>query len=75
MFRLTRSSRQLGPHAEIVPVDRILRPCHLIPQWGPRQVADSEHIDQLGDVDKFLLNKYLDLDLFEQLLPSSARCT
>ncbi|KIJ14080.1 hypothetical protein PAXINDRAFT_52302, partial [Paxillus involutus ATCC 200175] len=34
MFRLTRSSRQHGPNAEVVPVDRILRPCHIVPQWG-----------------------------------------
>ncbi|KAF8415947.1 hypothetical protein L210DRAFT_3320949, partial [Boletus edulis BED1] len=34
MFRVTRASRQHGPHAEIVPVDRIWRPCHLTPQWG-----------------------------------------
>ncbi|KIJ10373.1 hypothetical protein PAXINDRAFT_31873, partial [Paxillus involutus ATCC 200175] len=34
MFRLTRSSRNCGPHAVIVPINHILRPCHLIPQWG-----------------------------------------
>ncbi|KIJ10755.1 hypothetical protein PAXINDRAFT_25977, partial [Paxillus involutus ATCC 200175] len=34
MFRLTRSSQQHGPNAEVVPVDHILRPCHIVPQWG-----------------------------------------
>ncbi|KAH7919170.1 hypothetical protein BV22DRAFT_972928, partial [Leucogyrophana mollusca] len=31
MFRLARSSRNHAPNAAIVPVDRILHPCHLIP--------------------------------------------
>jgi hypothetical protein len=62
MFRLTRSSRQHGPNAEVVPVDRILRPCHIVPQWGG-QVAGRD----VGDVDKFVLNRYIDLDLFDRL--------
>ncbi|KAF9235433.1 hypothetical protein BU15DRAFT_89590 [Melanogaster broomeanus] len=62
MFRLTRSSRQHGPNAEVIPVDRILRPCHIIPQWGG-QVANRD----VTDVDKFLLNRYIDLDLFNRL--------
>ncbi|KIJ07199.1 hypothetical protein PAXINDRAFT_90795, partial [Paxillus involutus ATCC 200175] len=62
MFRLTRSSRNRGPHAVVVPIDRILRPCHLIPQWGDE--ATSREID---DIDSFLLNPYIDLDLFDML--------
>ncbi|KAF8834905.1 hypothetical protein BDN67DRAFT_913983, partial [Paxillus ammoniavirescens] len=34
MFRLTRSSQQHGPNAKVVPVDRIVRLCHIMPQWG-----------------------------------------
>ncbi|KAF9237171.1 hypothetical protein BU15DRAFT_49017 [Melanogaster broomeanus] len=56
MFCLTRSSRQHGPNAEVISVDRILHPCHIIPQWG-----------DITDVDKFLLNCYIDLDLFDRL--------
>ncbi|KAF8833794.1 hypothetical protein BDN67DRAFT_916253 [Paxillus ammoniavirescens] len=39
MYRLTRSSWQHGPNTEVVSVDHILRPCHVIPQWGG-QVAN-----------------------------------
>ncbi|KAF8837035.1 hypothetical protein BDN67DRAFT_885280, partial [Paxillus ammoniavirescens] len=34
MFRLTRSSQQHGPNAKVVPVDCIICPCHIMPQWG-----------------------------------------
>ncbi|KIJ19440.1 hypothetical protein PAXINDRAFT_43459, partial [Paxillus involutus ATCC 200175] len=34
MYWLTRSSRQHGPHAEVISIDRILHLCHVIPQWG-----------------------------------------
>ena len=63
MFWLSRSSRQNGPYAEIIPVDRILRPCHLVPQW-PQRVDAGFGTDE---ADKFLLNRYIDLDLFETL--------
>ena len=63
MFRLSRSSRQNGPYAEVIPVDHILRPCHLVPQW-PRRMDAGFNMDE---VDKFLLNKYIDSDLFESL--------
>ncbi|KAG1867160.1 hypothetical protein DFJ58DRAFT_714433 [Suillus subalutaceus] len=33
-FRLMRSSRQRGPNAAILPVNRILRPCHLVPRFS-----------------------------------------
>ncbi|KIJ12244.1 hypothetical protein PAXINDRAFT_14868 [Paxillus involutus ATCC 200175] len=62
MFRLTRSSRNRGPHAVVVPIDHILCPCHLIPQWGDE--ATSREID---NIDSFLLNPYIDLDLFDML--------
>ncbi|KAF8120405.1 hypothetical protein EV363DRAFT_1407675 [Boletus edulis] len=65
MFRVTRASRQHGPHAEIVPVDRIWRPCHLTPQWGAAKVAAPTC--NVNEVEKFLLNRYIDLDLFDVL--------
>jgi len=63
MFQLSRSSRQNGPYAEVIPVDHILRPCHLVSQWPQRMDAGFN----MDKVDKFLLNKYIDLDLFESL--------
>jgi len=63
MFQLLHLSRQNGPYAEIIPVDHILRPCHLVPQW-PWRVDAGFGTDE---VDKFLLNRYIDLDLFETL--------
>jgi len=63
MFRLLRSSRQNGPYAEVILVDHILRPCHLVPQW-PRRMDAGFNMDE---VDKFLLNKYIESDLFESL--------
>ena len=60
LFCLVLSSRQHGPNAEVIPVNRICQPVHLIPHWHSG--------DRVGeDVDKFLLNKYIDLDLFDTL--------
>ncbi|KAG2031846.1 hypothetical protein BDR03DRAFT_875131, partial [Suillus americanus] len=33
-FRLTRSSCQRGPNTLVVPVHKVLCPCHLIPRVG-----------------------------------------
>ena len=60
MFRLVPSSWQHGPNAEVIPVDRICRPVHLIPHWCSGNIGGDE-------VEKFLLNKYIDLDLFHTL--------
>ncbi|KAG1821369.1 hypothetical protein EV424DRAFT_1472331 [Suillus variegatus] len=54
-FKLTRSSRQQGPNAAVLPVNRVLHPCHLVPRFsrdGPEE---------------FYLNRYIDLELFEHL--------
>ncbi|KAF8449488.1 hypothetical protein L210DRAFT_3369592, partial [Boletus edulis BED1] len=33
MFCVSRSTRQRRPHAEIIPIDRIVQHCHLIPRF------------------------------------------
>jgi len=58
MYWLSRSSCQNGPYAEVILVDHILQPCHLVPQW-PRRMDAGFNMDK---VDKFLLNKYIDSD-------------
>ena len=63
MFQLSCSSCQNGPYAEVILVDHILRLCHLVPQW-PQRMDVGFNMDE---VDKFLLNKYIDSDLFESL--------
>ena len=60
MFRVVPSSRQHGPNAEVISVDHICRPVHLIPHWCGGSIGGDE-------LDKFLLNKYIDLDLFDTL--------
>ncbi|KIM50690.1 hypothetical protein SCLCIDRAFT_144854, partial [Scleroderma citrinum Foug A] len=60
MFWLSRSSHQNGPFAEVIPVNHILRPCHLVPQWPRRMDAGF-------NMDEFLLNRYIDFNLFESL--------
>ncbi|KIM57897.1 hypothetical protein SCLCIDRAFT_129426 [Scleroderma citrinum Foug A] len=60
MFRLVLSSRQHGLNVEVIPVDCICQPVHLIPHWHSGNMSGDE-------VDKFLLNKYIDLDLFDTL--------
>ncbi|KAG1792002.1 uncharacterized protein HD556DRAFT_1432737 [Suillus plorans] len=52
-FKLTRSSWQRGPNAAVLPVNQVLRPCHLVPRFS----RDGS--------EEFYLNRYIDLELFE----------
>ncbi|KAG1763526.1 hypothetical protein EDD22DRAFT_979343 [Suillus occidentalis] len=56
-FRLSKSSRQRGPYALVVPVHQVLRPCHLIPRVGRESDVRED----------FYLNRYIDLELFDRL--------
>ncbi|KAH7904150.1 hypothetical protein BJ138DRAFT_1019522 [Hygrophoropsis aurantiaca] len=68
MFRLVRSSRHRAPNAAIVPVDRILRPCHLIPRFGAGAAQPGlTAYNALDTVDEFYLNRYIDFEFFERL--------
>ncbi|KAG6378031.1 hypothetical protein JVT61DRAFT_13710 [Boletus reticuloceps] len=58
MFCVTCASIQHGLHPEIVPVDHIWHLCHLMPHWGTAKVAGPAC--NVNEVDKFLLNKYID---------------
>ena len=67
MFRASRSTRQRRPHAEIIPVDRIVQHCHLFPRF-PRGAVHPHwmHGRALSDVQHFYLNQHIDFRIFEQ---------
>ncbi|KAF8131961.1 hypothetical protein EV363DRAFT_1398349 [Boletus edulis] len=67
MFRVSRSTRQRLPNAEIIPIDRIIQHVHLIPMF-PRGAVHPCWIrgHALADCQHFYLNKYIDLRIFEQ---------
>ncbi|KAG1799690.1 uncharacterized protein HD556DRAFT_1430484 [Suillus plorans] len=66
-FRLTRSSRHRGPNAVVLPVNRILRPCQLVPRLGKWEVESKLEKFPNNGSEEFYLNRYIDLDLFERL--------
>ncbi|KAH7926125.1 hypothetical protein BV22DRAFT_1009731 [Leucogyrophana mollusca] len=64
MYQVSRSTRQLRRNAAIVPLNALVRSCHLIPKCGL-------HIDQTWATDNvyeraqsFYLNAYIDIDMF-----------
>ena len=67
MFRVSRSSRRRLPNAEIVGVDRLVEPCHLIPRFqnGAVNPLWTRGL-ALDEADTFFLNRYADFRVFEQ---------
>ncbi|KAF8122220.1 hypothetical protein EV363DRAFT_1183475 [Boletus edulis] len=67
MFCVSRSTRQRRPHAEIIPVDRIVQHCHLIPRF-PRGAVHPHWIRgrALSEAQHFYLNRHIDFRIFEQ---------
>ncbi|TFK53193.1 hypothetical protein OE88DRAFT_1627519 [Heliocybe sulcata] len=52
------------PHAEVIPLDRIVRSCHLFPKFGTG-VPDSWRVDNVLEQSKgFYLNVWVDLFMF-----------
>ncbi|EIW80284.1 hypothetical protein CONPUDRAFT_57860 [Coniophora puteana RWD-64-598 SS2] len=66
MYRLVRATRQLMPRALIIPLSKIVRPCHISPRFGQGRVPSSwlkgKSIER---AEEFLLNKYIDTAMFE----------
>lgn len=67
MFRVSRSTRQRRPNAEIIPINRIVQHVHLIPRF-PRGAVHPQwvHGHALANAQHFYLNKYIDFHTFEQ---------
>ncbi|KAI5984843.1 hypothetical protein EDD15DRAFT_2390291 [Pisolithus albus] len=66
MFRATRSTQQHLPNASIIPIHRLVQPCHLIPRFP--NVAINPHWTQghaMTDANVFYLNKYIDFSIFD----------
>lgn len=66
MFRINRSTRRHQPNSTVVPVDRLIQVCHLIPKFPAGAVHTRWiHGHSLTDPDTFYLNRYIDFRLFE----------
>lgn len=64
LYVLSRSTRMHHPYGELVPVDRIVRNCHLIPKFG-REMDLRWTSANVTDVCKsFYFNAYLDMHTF-----------
>ncbi|KAI9457171.1 hypothetical protein HD554DRAFT_2207236 [Boletus coccyginus] len=66
MFHLSHSTRQWLSNAEVIPVDRIVQQCHLIPSF-PYRTVNPQWIQghSLVEAQHFYLNKYIDHRTFE----------
>ncbi|KAI6016622.1 hypothetical protein BKA83DRAFT_4473351 [Pisolithus microcarpus] len=67
MFCATCSTQQRRPNAAIIPIHRLIQPCHLIPKFpvgavNPRWVQG--HV--MTDTDVFYLNRYIDFSIFDR---------
>lgn len=67
MFRVSRSRRQRQPNAEVIPVNRFVQPCHLIPKYPNGAVNPLwTRGHALTQAETFYLNRYIDFRVFEQ---------
>lgn len=76
MYRVRRSKKDGYPNAEVIPISRIIRSCHLIPDFGHRAPREWESHTSLQLAPSFLVNPYLsfrDFLLFRYLLPLHIR--
>lgn len=67
MFRISRSTRQRLPNAEVIPMHQIVQHCHLIPIF-PRGPVHPRwiHGHALVESQHFYINRHIDLGMFEQ---------
>jgi len=75
MHRLALASRNHHQFSEVIPLSRILRSCHLIPEFGREIPRTWESHTSLDLASNFLFNPYLrfrDFVLFRHLLPLRA---
>lgn len=66
MFEVSKVVNNEGrPVGEVIPLSRIIRSCHLIPQWENDLVAPVDC--PLDAFDKFLVNDFLDVHSYLSL--------
>ncbi|EIW85982.1 hypothetical protein CONPUDRAFT_43911 [Coniophora puteana RWD-64-598 SS2] len=69
MYKLTRATRQLSPRALVVPLSRVVRPCHITPRFGQGDVPKSwVKGKSMEKATEFLLNRYIDMAMFEDYI-------
>ena len=67
MFRVSRSTRQHLPNAEIIAVDHLVQPCHLITKFPSGAINPLwTRGDTMDEADNSFLNRYADFGIFEQ---------
>ncbi|EPQ56384.1 hypothetical protein GLOTRDRAFT_40361, partial [Gloeophyllum trabeum ATCC 11539] len=66
MYKLVPSTHHARPNLSIIRVSDILRTCHLAPKYGSAAVRSSWTSTSGSDL---LLNKYIDLQMFDMLCP------
>ena len=59
MYKITPSTRQHRRNASIIPVSRVARSCHLIPQFGRSVHCSWKQDNVLGKCSTFFVNPYL----------------
>ena len=64
MYQVTRSFQNRYQHASIIPVDQIVRSCHLIPKFGNKVGRTWNPENVLDSVDTYYLNPDLRLHDF-----------
>lgn len=65
MWTVSRSFRSGGRRdAEIIPVERIVRSCHLVPRFGRRVSIDVSETGALEAYQLFYVNVWLDLLMY-----------
>ncbi|KAH7908431.1 hypothetical protein BJ138DRAFT_1012802 [Hygrophoropsis aurantiaca] len=67
MYRIERATRNHLPHAGIISLDKIVRPCHLVPRFGAGAVNPLWlKGEAITEARSFYLNRYIDFHLFEE---------
>jgi hypothetical protein len=64
MFAATRAWRDGRPVAGIIPLDRIVGTCHLIPQFGTSANTDWTHENIMTECKRFYLNPWINIRTF-----------
>lgn len=74
MHMLSRSTRMHQHHAEVIPVHRIVRGCHLIPVFGSHKDPTWTAVNVVNLCDLFYLNAYSDMHIFCLLKLGHTHC-
>ncbi|GJE87026.1 hypothetical protein PsYK624_031090 [Phanerochaete sordida] len=71
MYHVKRSTRHGRQYASVIPIDDIIRTCHLLPQWGRMMDKTWSPENVLQKCPRFYVNPYLrhsDFVVFRLLL-------